>query len=77
MLSGMSLVMASGAGLAFMNLLQMLVFMMLLNVALPQNFYDFLSIFSVQVLDFIPNPLKWLVETTDFDPTKFSPPPKF
>jgi hypothetical protein len=71
------LVMGSGAGVAFMNLLQLLIFMMLLNVDLPQNFYDFLSLFNINLLDIVPNPLETLIDSIDFEREKFIPPPKF
>jgi hypothetical protein len=48
----LGIVMGSGGGVAFVNLIQMVQFILLLNVNLPQNFYDFLSIFAVKILDF-------------------------
>lgn len=47
---------------ALMNLMQQFFYLLFLNVNYPSNFHNFLKIFALGNLDFLPNPLSFLVD---------------
>jgi hypothetical protein len=68
----MSLLMVdTKTAMVLINIVQMFMYIMLLKVRFPQNFYNFMSLFSVKIFEFIPNPLALVLSAIDYDPQLF------